>query len=256
MLIAACSFIAGALINVDVWLAGNAAPARTNTESSETKITSPSPFHRTPAGRRKTPHPSAAFASDGHITREYFALLIYFIYSGLAQINSSHLLLCPVAKLVRITPEKQLLSSWVWITCSADKFPHPLDYASQPQRRVMQRSDTPPKMRLKLLRTRLVTDLRLRSQMTQQQWEYKVTARSDRRFASTTCCDTWEGSGISSPDLSHDLWPQGPSGYWMLTMLMWLSTDEIRDISNEKINLMTDSNLNWSLVAVLIRFEK
>lgn len=94
MLIAACSFIAGALINMDVWLAGNAAPARTNTESSETKITSPSPFHRTPAGRRKTPHPSAAFASDGHITVEVslvfsIARLLYLLWVGSSTQQSS-----------------------------------------------------------------------------------------------------------------------------------------------------------------------
>lgn len=118
MLIAACLFIAAVLLNVDVGLAGwccNAAPARTNTKSSETEITSPSTFHRTPAGRRKAPHPSAAFASNGPITGEasfvfIYLLLVYFIYSGLTQTNSSHLLPCLVAKPVLITPAKQLLS--------------------------------------------------------------------------------------------------------------------------------------------------
>lgn len=196
MLIAACWFIAAALINMDVGLAGwccNAAPARTNTKSSETKITSPSPFQRTPAGRGKTPHPSAAFASGGHITGEAslafsIACLLYLLWVGSDKQQPPAPVSCCKAGSDDSSKARLLIPSLDH--SSADKFPHPLDYASQAQRRVMQRSDTPPKMRLKLHRTQLLADLRLRSQMTQQQWEYKVTARNDRRVASTTCCDT------------------------------------------------------------------
>lgn len=259
MLIAVCSFVAAALMNMDVGLAGwcrNAAPARTNTKSSETKITSPSPFHWTPAWMEHNSTSISSFCSRrSHYRRGCLvfsiARLLYLLWVGSNKQQPSAPVSC--CKAGSDHPSKATLIILSLDHSPADKFPHPLDCAIQPQRRVMQRSDT-LKMRLQLNRTRLVADLWLRSQMTQQQWEYKVTARNDGRYASTTCCDTREGSGTSSPDLSHDLWPQGPSWCWMLVMLMWFSTDEIRDISNKEINIflillkVTNSNLNWSFV--------
>lgn len=160
MPIAVCSFIAAALMNMDVGLAGcccTAAPARTNTKSSETKITSPSPFHRTPAGRRKTPHPPAAFVSGGHITGEAslvfsIACLLYLLWVGSNKQQPSAPVSCCKAGSDHSRKATLIIPSLDH--SSADTFARLLDYASQPQRRVMQRSDTPPKMRLKLNRTR------------------------------------------------------------------------------------------------------